>query len=549
MPGQIASLKALLSPRGWSSQISAWIAGLFAAIFEAGSLALILPLATFVLSAEPAAIGPIAVSRESLVAAVILLYVAGLAVRVFALRFTMKTTLSVGYGLAARLFARVLDQPQTWHTRHHSAELRTLLLHDAQELMSLVTIPLGRLLAQGALVLCVGTLMLVVRPVETAVAALVLVTCYALVFALSGQRLTAITATQIQNHALRHRYSTDALNAIREVRLSRLETEFSRSFAAACEGIAASGGARTLFSELPRLMLEAVLFAFLITFMLLLASGREAQDPAALSTLMVFAAAGLKLFPIGHMLYANLASLRSGQPLLDKLARFVDGLEPPLEPAPVPPVTNGFTLDAVSFTHHGSAAPTLRDLSLSVGRGTSLAITGPSGSGKSTLIDIIAGLIMPDAGAVEVEGVRLTARHAPDWQGQLRYCPQKPALFDTDIVGNVTIGADFDRDRLQRALHIACLDDLPFPAEGHPVGELGRRLSGGQVQRIGLARALYGAAPILILDEPTGNLDARTAERFLDRLFAAQGDTIVLIVTHDPRVISRCAQVLELDGP
>lgn len=546
---QISALKSLLGPRPWARQLSAWIVGIFASGFEAASLAFILPLVTLALTTDVTRIGPLTLSRETLLIGAALAYLSGLLVRMLALGYTARATLSVGYGFSAKLFGLVLEQPQAWHSRHHSSEVRTVILHDAQELMSLVTIPAGRVLAQGALVLCVGLVMLALKPLETFVAAIVVFASYCLVFAMTSQRLKAITSEQIRHHGLRHRYSTDALSAIREVRLSHLEEEFSRAFATASDAIAATGVTRTLFSELPRLMLEAVLFTFLLVFVIWFAMLSDSRDTMDLSGLMVFAFAGLKLFPMGHALYANLASLRSGQPLLEKLKAFVDALTPPPDAAAFPEASTGFALSDVSFTHPGAATPILQNISFSLGRGDSLAITGPSGSGKSTLIDIVAGLIFPDQGAVEVDGVRLSERHARSWQRQLRYCPQKPALFDLDLVGNVTNGAVLDQARLERALYIACLEDAPFPRNDYSVGELGSRLSGGQIQRIGLARALYGAAPILILDEPTSNLDATTATRFLDRLFAAQGDTILVIVTHDRRVMSKCSAILKLGRP
>jgi putative ABC transport system ATP-binding protein len=192
------------------------------------------------------------------------------------------------------------------------------------------------------------------------------------------------------------------------------------------------------------------------------------------------------------------------------------------------------------------------DVNLAIDAGESVAIVGPSGSGKSTLIGLLAGLDVPTTGQVWLDGAELTALdedgRASARAGRIGFLFQSFELISAlTALENVMLpleltGAPQAADRAHEELERVGLSER---ARHYP-----RQLSGGEQQRVGLARALVTAPALLFADEPTGNLDTRTGAQIIDLLFelnAARGVTLVL-VTHDERIAERCARILRLDA-
>ncbi len=201
----------------------------------------------------------------------------------------------------------------------------------------------------------------------------------------------------------------------------------------------------------------------------------------------------------------------------------------------------------------GRAVDVLTDVSLEVPAGQFLAIAGPSGSGKSTLLGLIAGLDRPTAGRIEVDGVAVTeleedalARFRRDHVGYVfqsfHLVPTLTALENVAVP--LELGGDADAEARARALLAEV--GLAERAHHYPV-----QLSGGEQQRVAVARALARRPPLLLADEPTGNLDSATGKQIIDLLVGANrrlGRTLVL-VTHDPALAGHADRVITLrDG-
>jgi putative ABC transport system ATP-binding protein len=199
------------------------------------------------------------------------------------------------------------------------------------------------------------------------------------------------------------------------------------------------------------------------------------------------------------------------------------------------------------------AITALDGVSLAIGEGSAVALSGPSGSGKSTLLHIVGALERPDEGTVTVAGrelASLSRRELAAHRRRVGFVFQRfnllPALtvIDNVMAPVLPYRVDFDKERRARELLEA------VGLEGRETS-LPSRLSGGQQQRVAIARALINAPPIVLADEPTGNLDSRTGAEIVDllmRLRAARGVTIVL-ATHDSQVAARCDRVVRLlDG-
>lgn len=200
----------------------------------------------------------------------------------------------------------------------------------------------------------------------------------------------------------------------------------------------------------------------------------------------------------------------------------------------------------ISFTYPRSTEPVLKGVDFDIPAGSSAAIIGPSGSGKTTLLSLIGQLLPMQHGMIEAIDDRGTARHPNEvasWVFQtISLLPDRTAL-DNVAVGAYSDGASRN-DALERAaLYLRRVGLSP------QVNASARILSGGEAQRVAIARALASHRPVILADEPTGQLDAKTSSIVLDAMIGAHGERTVLIVTHDPEVADRCDLILELrDG-
>jgi ABC-type bacteriocin/lantibiotic exporter with double-glycine peptidase domain len=207
-------------------------------------------------------------------------------------------------------------------------------------------------------------------------------------------------------------------------------------------------------------------------------------------------------------------------------------------------------LDGVTFTYPGAREPTLRDIDLSIEAGSCVAVVGTSGSGKSTLAMLLSGLHHPDSGRVLLDGVPLGEYTHAARRGLLGFVPQDPHFFGGTIRENVTLFRDFPDDDVLRALELAhVLDDVARLQLGVDtvLAESGKSLSGGQLQRLGLARALLMLPRVLVLDETTSALDAVAESVVLDHVLGLGITTIV--ITHRESVAARADRVVRVvDG-
>jgi ATP-binding cassette subfamily C protein len=226
-----------------------------------------------------------------------------------------------------------------------------------------------------------------------------------------------------------------------------------------------------------------------------------------------------------------------------------------------PSLSRGIELRDVDFIY--DRQPVFDGLSIEIPAGSITAILGPSGTGKTTLVDLITGLIQPDAGSITVDGRPLSELDVRAWRHMIGYVPQETLLLHDSIRRNITFGdPDIGDDAVEQALRDADLwsfvSALPEGLDSS-VGERGSLLSGGQRQRVAIARALVHDPKLLILDEATASLDVDTEAAIWKTVSRLRGRTTVVGISHQPalaqvadriyRVENRRVQTVEVPAP
>ncbi len=206
---------------------------------------------------------------------------------------------------------------------------------------------------------------------------------------------------------------------------------------------------------------------------------------------------------------------------------------------------NVLSLSAVTYCYPNAGTQAVRDISIQIERGESVAFIGATGCGKSTLINLILGLLEPQAGKITVNNTDIYG-DVGGWRKLLGYIPQSIYLIDDTIQANVAFGVpndEVDNDRLWTALRSAGLEKFvmsqPYDLNS-VVGERGVRLSGGQRQRLGIARALYPAPEVLVMDEATSALDNRTEEKVMQAIQNIKQNRTLIMVAHRLSTVEDC---------
>jgi ATP-binding cassette subfamily C protein len=300
----------------------------------------------------------------------------------------------------------------------------------------------------------------------------------------------------------------------------------------------------------PRLVIETLGVAGMVgTLLLLAASGRGLAE--MLPVLALFAMVAVRVMPSITRIISSMTAIRHFRPALsivhDDLANLGVPSRPPAEPATEAGPVESVELRGVSFRYPDTDSDTLSDVELTLRRGDRVGFVGASGCGKTTAVDVMLGLLEPEAGSVLVDGEDIADEGVRrGWQRKIGYIAQPTYIMDETIRTNIAFGVrpdEIDDDTVWRALRAAQLDD--FVADlpdglATRLGEGGARLSGGQRQRIGIARALYHDPQVIILDEATSALDNET-DRGVRRAIEALGeDKILVVISHRPATIRNC---------
>ncbi|MFN2562466.1 MAG: ATP-binding cassette domain-containing protein [Jatrophihabitans sp.] len=280
-----------------------------------------------------------------------------------------------------------------------------------------------------------------------------------------------------------------------------------------------------------------VVLAVLVLILIGRASGLSF---AALAALAVIAT---RILGAAQVLMGSLQNFANDSPALDRLTEFgreasrhSERRTEPAGSAPTPTVTGAplLSLRNVAVRYQEQAAPVFSSVSLDVPRGGLVTLTGASGAGKSTLLDVVLGLLAPDEGEVLVDGAPL--RDLAGWRARLGYVPQQTLLVPGSMLENLTWslppGRNVDEAQVWAALRGACLDDVvaALPSGLGTVLHESAELSGGEQQRLSIARALLRQPELLLLDEATSALDGAIEQRVLEHLL--DSSRAVILVTH-----------------
>ncbi|KGF96921.1 hypothetical protein EU96_1559 [Prochlorococcus marinus str. MIT 9302] len=319
-------------------------------------------------------------------------------------------------------------------------------------------------------------------------------------------------------------------------------------------------------STYPKYLFESLLIVGLLLIIYFLNNDENSINN--LSQLSIFAFGGQKLLPSIQQIYASVTAIKHSESKTETLLEILEEnlksntskYKKPDNRYPNKPYKRLFKdkleLNSIYFKYQNSQSYSIKDFNLTIKRGDFIAIMGPSGAGKTTVIDIIMGLIKPESGFIKVDGKFIykdsTFFNLKEWQQSITHVPQNVYLLDKTIKQNIILNDKYNKfseKRLKEVCNVACLDEfinkLPNGIETK-VGERGSLLSGGQIQRIGIARAIINKSPLIVLDEATSALDQNIEEKLLKNVKNYCTDSAIIMITHRKESASICNRLIEI---
>lgn len=301
--------------------------------------------------------------------------------------------------------------------------------------------------------------------------------------------------------------------------------------------------------QLPSAVMET---GMAMALLVLLVTGGEGD--ALLGTLAVFGTAAFRILPGVRSLLGGWMQIYNNRFTVDTLTAALSKENIPVVQEEKLIFRQEIQVEHLSFAYPGTEEFLIRNFSFSIRQGEVVGLRGISGVGKTTLFHLLLGFFTPYAGEIHIDGTRLTAANRRAWQRMVGYVPQEVFIFDGTVIENIVpalLPEKADSVRVQRVLEQVRLDawvaSLP---EGMAtrLGENGCRISGGQRQRLGIARALYKGAKVLFFDEATSALDSRTEEEVtaVIRELADAGELTLLMVAHRESSLQICDRIIQL---
>jgi len=480
------------------------------------------------------------------------------AVNLFGFMAINRFAARVGDTLYVRLFDEYIHRDYEFHLRSKSSVLAGKVQESAR-VTSIVLQHALILVTNLVTIVCVAIAVVLLNPVVAVAAIVGLGVSYAAIYATARRRLQRNGQSESRYHAERTRTINEGFGAIRDVTLAQARELFVRRFAEQSRSISRAAVNTLAISQAPKYVLECITVVCLVGVALYLHARPGASWMAQLS-FVVFAA--YRLLPALQQAFAAIVRIRADRTALA-------GIEIDLAQAnPSQRIARDAAMDRawrgrprreirlcdVSFRYAPDRPGSVLGASLVIPAGAMVGFIGPNGSGKTTLLDLVSGLLIPQSGHIEVDGLRLDRANRVAWQSTIAYVPQHVTLFEATLAENIAFGtphAGIDRERLEWAVRLARLTECVAALSNGYDEWLGAgcALSGGQRQRLAIARALYRDASLLILDEATSGLDTAAEGEITETLELLRPDRTILIIAHRMNALRHCDFVLELhDG-
>ena len=465
-------------------------------------------------------------------------------------------TYSLYRNLYRRLYIDYYRRGLAFVRQHNSAELSRNVNFVCLNFVTGILKPIATLCSEAILF----TLIIVALAILNFKAALLLIAIFLpaiwLYYFFIRRRLNKYGKAENEAHKARFKSVTESFRGYADIEINNAFPRLLSAFNISTDQLIAMRKHNATLSAMPQCITETTLAAGMASLVII-----GAYLPQGNIGLLfgIFAVAAVRLMPSIRNILSAVTAIRYNIYTLDTLQDIKSddsNNEPTLERLSL---REKIEINNLSFKYENpqdkESTMVINNLSLTILRGERLGIKGASGAGKSTLMNLILGLYTPTSGEILIDGVKLDATTCRKWQNSIGYVPQNVFIADSSLAENVALGIapqSIDRQRVEKVLEMASLKHFTEElAEGIDtmIGESGCRVSGGERQRIGIARALYRQPDILFFDEATSALDKETEQsvnQSIENLSANNRELTIVVIAHRETSLGYCNRIINI---
>jgi ATP-binding cassette subfamily B protein len=481
-----------------------------------------------------------------------LLAVLGGFLRIFLTYVNLRWSMAVSSDLYLNVYNKILYQPYTYHANQNSNEILSLISNKVSYIIvafsNCITI-----FTSCLIFFSIMSILLIIDKWSTIYAILFFFFSYFFIINLTKDKLLKNSKLVSIQQDLVVKAIQEGLGGIRDVIINKTQKYFINIYSSAVSKVLKATSQNTFISQSPRYVLETMALVSICIIIIILANQKTINIYDILPVLGSLALGAQRILPLVNQVYqAHSANRGIAYSLID----VIQILEKKNYQLDIKSDVNfsfkkSIILKNLKFSYKKDDTYVLQNLNFEILKGSKVAITGPSGCGKSTLLDLIMGLLEPTEGEIIVDNFPIK-NNKDQWQKKIAHVPQFIYLADVTIAENIAFGISKDKIDLAKVIKAskqAQIHDFIESRElgyNETVGERGIKLSGGQRQRLGIARALYKEAELLILDEATSALDNETENSFIEIIDNLDKNITVLIVAHRLSSIKNCKHFIRL---
>jgi ATP-binding cassette, subfamily B, bacterial PglK len=350
----------------------------------------------------------------------------------------------------------------------------------------------------------------------------------------------------------------EGIRGLKEIRVIGRESYFYDRFVNSIRIHGHNSATFQFVASIPRYLLELIMIFFIVSIVVsAILIGGSLND--ILPTLALFGVAALRLLPLSNNFLQVILQLRNSENSIDRLFKDVNKFKNNNKEKNL--VINSLKLDSfqslelknIDFGYNGSEYKSLKNVSIKIQHGESIGIIGKSGSGKTTLIDLLLGLLSPAKGEIYLNNRKISNNQLDLLNGRVAYIPQQIFLLDDSLMSNISLNKKANSD-LTKVLEAAkqarlfeLISRLPYGLDTK-IGESGVRVSGGERQRIALARAIYYDRDVIIMDEATSALDSATEKEIINEINNFKGNKTLIVIAHRLTTLQDCDIIYKLEN-
>lgn len=467
------------------------------------------------------------------------------------------TTTKISYGIGSELsfdiYKKTLHQKYSVHIARNSSVIINAMSTKVDVVIGAIILNGLIFIANLVMIVAILCVLMTINLLITSVTFLSFAFAYLLIVRVIKYRLLANSNVIAYESVQIVKNLQEGMGAIRDILLGGTQDIYCDTYRKSDTPLRRAQGLNHFIANSPKFVMESFSLVFISVMAYVLVS-----DVGVAKAIPVIGMVGLgaqRLLPMLQQAYSTWVGMLSARGSLNDV---VELLEQPLLNKSENSQNNTFCfkdsieLKNVCFRYGPEQAPILNKVNLKINKGSRVGFIGATGSGKTTLLDVLMGLLEPNEGSVEVDGVKVDEINKRSWQNLISHVPQEIFLTDSSIAKNIAFAENpnkINHERLAQTIELAQLGSfirsLPQGLETI-VGERGVQLSGGQRQRIGIARALYKRKNVIVFDEATSALDNDTEECVMNVVNNLSNDITVLIIAHRLSTLKACDKIFEL---